>query len=59
VIDLKRREDQDVAQRLARDGDVVTVNLRPEVADRLGIGYETVTAENPGLVNADITGFGT
>lgn len=59
VIDLKRREGQEVAQRLARDCDIVMVNFRPGVADRLGIGYETLAADNPGLVYAAITGFGT
>ena len=58
VIDLKHREGQEVAQRLARDCDVVLLNLRPGVADRLGIDYETLAAANPGLVYAAVTGFG-
>jgi crotonobetainyl-CoA:carnitine CoA-transferase CaiB-like acyl-CoA transferase len=58
VIDLKQRSGQEIAQRLARDCDVVMVSFRPGVADRLGIGYETLAADNPGLVYAAVTGFG-
>ncbi len=58
VLDLKSPSDQLVAQRLARQADVVIENFRPGVAERLGIGYQRLAASNPGLVYCSITGFG-
>ncbi len=58
VLDLKQPAAQEAAQRLARGCDVVVQNFRPGVADRLGLGYERLSAENRGLVYAVITGFG-
>ena len=57
-IDLKVEGASDVLRRLARDADVLIENFRPGVADRLGIGYEVLAADNPGLVYVSITGFG-
>ena len=58
VLDLKQSEGRDVAQRLGRDADVVVENFRPGVAERLGIGYEALGRENPGLVYVSINGVG-
>jgi crotonobetainyl-CoA:carnitine CoA-transferase CaiB-like acyl-CoA transferase len=58
VIDLQRSEGQEVARRLARDVDVVIENYRPGVADRLGIGYQPLAAQNPGLIYVSVNGFG-
>ncbi len=57
-IDLKSEEGQAIAQRLAADADVVLENFRPGVADRLGIGYERLSRDNPGLVYVSVSGFG-
>jgi len=57
-LDLKHPEAVDVARRLAREADVVVENFRPGVAERLGIGYEQLRSENPGLVYCSISGFG-
>jgi crotonobetainyl-CoA:carnitine CoA-transferase CaiB-like acyl-CoA transferase len=57
-IDLKCDDGVSVARRLARDADVVIENYRPGVADRLGIGYESLRADNAGLVYVAISGFG-
>ena len=37
---------------------MVVKNFRPGVMDRLGLGYERLSAENPGLIFCSITGFG-
>ena len=58
VLDLKQRVDLDRALALARHADVLMESFRPGVAERLGIGYETVSALNPRLVYASISGFG-
>ncbi len=58
VIDLKSERGRADAQRLGVTSDVVINNFRPGVADRLGIGYETLSEQNPSLVYCSITGFG-
>ena len=57
-IDLKLAAGTEVARRLVRSADVVLENCRPGVADRLGIGYDALSAENAGLVYVAISGFG-
>ncbi|MGH0030340.1 MAG: CaiB/BaiF CoA transferase family protein [Myxococcota bacterium] len=58
VLDLKRDEAAAIAQRLARDADVVVQNFRPGVAERLGIGDGDLRPQNPGLIYVAISGFG-
>jgi CoA:oxalate CoA-transferase len=58
VLDLAQRDDLDVALALARRADVVVENFRPGVADKLGIGWDALSAQNPSLVYASISGFG-
>jgi len=58
VLDLKTPEGQATAQALAKKADIVIENYRPGVAERLGIGYETLTKENPRLLYCSIPGFG-
>lgn len=58
ALDLKSEEGRAIAQDLARRSDVVVQNFRPGVADRLGLGWETLHADNPRLVYASISGFG-
>ncbi len=58
VLDLKSSQGLGVARRLARAADVLVENFRPGVAERLGIGYAALAAENPRLVYVAISGFG-
>src|SRR5215510_10241276 len=58
ALDLARPEGQEVAQRLARSADVVVENFRPGTAERLGVGYDRLAQERPGLVYCSISGFG-
>jgi formyl-CoA transferase len=58
TLNLKRPEGVDILKRLVRDADVVLENFRPDVKHRLGIDYETLSAVNPRLVYASISGFG-
>jgi crotonobetainyl-CoA:carnitine CoA-transferase CaiB-like acyl-CoA transferase len=57
-LDLKVREGRDVLFRLVREHDVLLESFRPGVLDRLGVGYERMKEENPGLVYCAITGYG-
>jgi crotonobetainyl-CoA:carnitine CoA-transferase CaiB-like acyl-CoA transferase len=57
-IDLKSAQGKDVLLRLVRDADVLLESFRPGVLDRLGVGYERLREENPGLVYGAITGYG-
>jgi crotonobetainyl-CoA:carnitine CoA-transferase CaiB-like acyl-CoA transferase len=58
VIDLQNDEGRGVARRLARSADVLIENFRPGVAARLGLAYEVLARENPGLVYVSVNGFG-
>jgi len=57
-LNLKDPADLEAARRLALQADVVIETFRPGVADRLRLGYAELSAGNPGLVYASITGFG-
>lgn len=58
AVDLQHPEGARVAFELARRADVIIENFLPGVADRLGLGYETVRAVNPAVIYASVTGFG-
>ncbi len=58
VLDLKTDEGRENAQTLVAGADVVIENFRPGVADRLGIGYEELSAGNPGLIYCSLPGYG-
>lgn len=58
ALDLKSEEDRGIFLELARTADVIVENYRPGVVKKLGIDYETVSALNPGIIYASISGFG-
>src|SRR5437764_1504763 len=57
-VDLKTPEGREVVERLAARGDVVMENMRPGVAERLGVGWTRLAALNPRLVYCSVTAFG-
>lgn len=57
-LDLKSAQGAEVVRDLVRSADVVLENFRPGVMDRLGMGYEALSAINPRLVYVSISGFG-
>jgi len=57
-IDLKQEAGREVLLRLVREHDVLLESFRPGVLDRLGVGYERLREENPGLVYCAVTGYG-
>ncbi|MES2188074.1 MAG: CaiB/BaiF CoA-transferase family protein [Pseudomonadota bacterium] len=58
TLNLKEAEGIAVLKKLIAGADVVVENFRPDVKFRLGIDYETLAQDNPGLVYASISGFG-
>ena len=58
TLNLKEAEGLEIFKQLADASDVVIENYRPDVKHRLGIDYETLSATNPRLVYASISGFG-
>ena len=58
VVDLKTAGGKQVARRLFTDADVVIENYRKGTMELLGLGYETLRQDNPGLIYCEISGFG-
>ena len=58
VLNLKTAEGRDVFTRLARSSDIVIENYRPGVMTALGIDYAALSAGNPRLIYASISGYG-
>ena len=57
-VDLKTPEGRAIVERLAARGDVFMENMRPGVAERLGVGWTRFAALNPRLVYCSVTAFG-
>jgi crotonobetainyl-CoA:carnitine CoA-transferase CaiB-like acyl-CoA transferase len=57
-LDLKHERGREALLRLVREYDVVLESFRPGVLERLGVGYERMREENPGLVYCAISGYG-
>lgn len=58
TLDLKSPEGKAIFRDLASQSDVVVENMSEGTVDKLGVGYEALKADNPGLVFASISGFG-
>ncbi|HSW38754.1 MAG TPA: CoA transferase [Acidobacteriota bacterium] len=58
TINLKSPEGIRIIKDLARKSDVFLENFTPGTLEELGIGYEAIRAENPGIIFCSITGFG-
>ncbi len=58
TLDLRQERGAELLKRLASTVDVVIENFRPGTLERWGLGYDVLSAVNPGLVMLRITGFG-
>jgi formyl-CoA transferase/CoA:oxalate CoA-transferase len=58
AIDFKHPAGRDLLVRLIGKADVLVENFRPGTLDRLGLGYDAMSARYPRLVYASISGFG-
>jgi crotonobetainyl-CoA:carnitine CoA-transferase CaiB-like acyl-CoA transferase len=59
AVNVRDPRGLDVVARLAAAADVFVQNFRPGVAERLGLGYDALSAANRELVYLSISGFGT
>lgn len=57
-LNLKSEEDREKLVPLLKRADVVLLNYRPGVAERLGLSYDQVRSVHPGIVYGEITGYG-
>ena len=58
ALDLKSEQGLGIVLELAKNSDVLIHNFRPGVAEKLGVGYETLAEINPQLIYFSVTGFG-
>jgi crotonobetainyl-CoA:carnitine CoA-transferase CaiB-like acyl-CoA transferase len=58
AVDLKSPNGLSIAHRIAARSDVVTHNLRPGVAERLGMGYDVIHELNPAIIYVHAPGWG-
>jgi itaconate CoA-transferase len=57
-LDVKQPEAGKILDTLVADADVLVQNLAPGAADRLGLGYDTLSKKYPKLIVCDISGYG-
>jgi alpha-methylacyl-CoA racemase len=58
LVDLKDADGREAFLALAGEADVVVESFRPGVVGRLGVGYDAVSARNPGVVYCSTSGYG-
>ncbi|WP_156856408.1 CaiB/BaiF CoA-transferase family protein [Oceanobacillus sp. AG] len=58
TVDLKTEEGISFIKKLVKESDVIINNFKTGTMERLGLGFETVSNLNPGIVFCSITGFG-
>lgn len=58
ALNLKSPRGQEIVRRLARNADIVVENFRPGTLEAWGLGWERLSAENPGLVMVRLSGYG-
>ena len=58
TLDLRAPEGREIATALIAKADVLIENFRPGTMEKWGMGYEALSALNPGLIMARVSGFG-
>ena len=57
-INLKHPAGREIVHKLVAEADIVVENFRPGILEKLGLGWETLAAINPGLIMLRLSGFG-
>jgi formyl-CoA transferase len=58
TLDLRSKSGQSLARTLINRADVVIENFRPGTMEKWGLSYDSLAADNPGLIMARVSGFG-
>ncbi|MDE2599356.1 MAG: CoA transferase [Rhodocyclaceae bacterium] len=58
TLNLKQPEGVEILKKLVAEADIVVENFRPGVLEKLGVGWDVLSAVNPGLVMVRLSGFG-
>lgn len=58
ALDLKDPEARDIVRELIQEADILIENFKPGVMESWGMGYEELSARNPGLIMCRISGYG-
>ena len=58
ALNLKSPKGRTLLLKMVKNADVLVENFRGGTMDKLGLGYEALKAENPGLIYCAITGYG-
>lgn len=58
TIDLRQAEAREVVKRLVQDADILIENFRPGTLEKWGLGWDELSAINPGLVMLRVSGYG-
>ncbi|MCZ4080127.1 CoA transferase [Rhodococcus sp. H36-A4] len=58
TLNLGEEKGAEIFRRLVAEADVVVENFRPGTLERWGLGYDVLSADNPGLILLRVTGFG-
>ncbi|MEP6608086.1 MAG: CoA transferase [Burkholderiaceae bacterium] len=58
ALNLKHAHGREILLKLVREADVLTENYRKGTLEKLGLGYDVLSAENPGLIYCAVSGYG-
>ena len=58
TLNLKHERGKEILKALARKCDILIENFKPGTMDKLGVGYDVLSRENPRLIYAASSGFG-
>lgn len=58
TLNLKHKEGQEILKKLLSNADILVENFRPGTLKRMGLDYESLSKDFPGLIYCSITGYG-